>query len=175
MNFKGIAAGKHERNAGAREALGAAMRADPKLRLFWAAGYYDLTTPAYAARYTLDQAGVPAGQLTAAYFPGPHGVYEGAENLAFHADMVHAHPSTERRRWALVEIDDGDVASVSEILLSDGEEFAVTGIHHREAVGDYDEIEAGVRGGRARVGLVQKRDAVAVCGKFLPGLGKHIG
>jgi carboxypeptidase C (cathepsin A) len=90
VNFKVNAAWKHERNAGAMEALGAAMRADPKLRLFWAAGYYDLTTPAYAARYTLDQAGVPAGQLTAAYFPGPHGVYEGAENLARFSAAVRA-------------------------------------------------------------------------------------
>ncbi|PZQ60237.1 MAG: peptidase S10 [Phenylobacterium zucineum] len=90
VNFKVNAAWKHERNAGAMEALGAAMRADPKLRLFWAAGYYDLTTPAYAARYTLDQAGVPAGQLTAAYFPGPHGVYEGPENLARFSAAVRA-------------------------------------------------------------------------------------
>ncbi|MBS0332137.1 MAG: hypothetical protein JSS35_05175, partial [Proteobacteria bacterium] len=63
------------------EALGAAMRADPKMRLFWAGGYYDLTTPAYAARYTLDQVGVPAAQLDANYFPGPHGVYAGEANL----------------------------------------------------------------------------------------------
>ena len=102
-------------------------------------------------------------------------VGEGLENLALHADMVHAHPSTERRRWALVEIDDGDVAIVREILLSDGEEFPVTGIHHGEAVGDHDKIEAGVRRGRAQVSLVQERDPVAVCGEFLPGLGKHVG
>jgi carboxypeptidase C (cathepsin A) len=72
------------------EALAAAMRADPKLRLFWAAGYYDLTTPAYAARYTLDQAGVPAGQLDANYFPGPHGVYAGAANLKRFDEAVRA-------------------------------------------------------------------------------------
>ena len=90
VNFKVNAAWTHERNAGAMEALGAAMQANPKLRLFWAAGYYDLTTPAYAARYTLDQAGVPAGQLTAAYFPGPHGVYEGPENLARFTAAVRA-------------------------------------------------------------------------------------
>ncbi|RAK66348.1 S10 family serine carboxypeptidase-like protein [Phenylobacterium kunshanense] len=90
VNFTVNAAWKHERDARAMEALGAAMRADPTLRLFWAAGYYDLTTPAYAARYTLDQAGVPAGQLTAAYFPGPHGVYEGPENLARFSAAVRA-------------------------------------------------------------------------------------
>ena len=60
--------------------LAKAMRANPKLRLFWAGGYYDLTTPARAARYTLDQVGVPPAQLTAAFFAGPHGVYEGDDN-----------------------------------------------------------------------------------------------
>ena len=72
------------------EALAETMRADPKLRLFWAGGYYDLTTPAYGARYTLDQAGVPAAQLDANYFPGPHGVYAGAANLKRFDDAVRA-------------------------------------------------------------------------------------
>jgi len=62
-------------------AVADAMKANPKMRLFWAGGYYDLTTPAYAARYTIDQAGVPAAQLDANYFPGPHGVYTGEANL----------------------------------------------------------------------------------------------
>ncbi|MFN3514815.1 MAG: S10 family serine carboxypeptidase-like protein [Phenylobacterium sp.] len=90
VNFSVNAAWRHERDQQPIEALGEAMRDDPNLRLFWAAGYYDLTTPAYAARYTLDQAGVPAGQLTAAYFPGPHGVYDGEENLARFAAAVRA-------------------------------------------------------------------------------------
>jgi hypothetical protein len=51
------------------------------MRLFWAGGYFDLTTPAYAAHYTLDQVGVPGAQLDANYFPGPHGVYAGETNL----------------------------------------------------------------------------------------------
>lgn len=82
VNFAVNAAWTHERGTNAFEALGKAMQENPKLRLFWAAGYYDLTTPVYAGRYVLDQAGVPAGQLTAAYFAGPHGVYDGDENLA---------------------------------------------------------------------------------------------
>jgi hypothetical protein len=72
------------------EALAAAMRANPKLRLFWAGGYYDLTTPAYGAHYTLDQAGVPGAQLDANYFPGPHGVYGGAANLKRFDEAVRA-------------------------------------------------------------------------------------
>jgi len=82
VNFSVNAAWTHERGGNPYEALGAAMRENPKMRLFWAAGYYDLTTPAYSGRYVLDQAGVPGGQLTAAYFAGPHGVYDHPENLA---------------------------------------------------------------------------------------------
>lgn len=82
VNFAVNAAWTHERGANPYDALGQAMRHTPKMRLFWAAGYYDLTTPAYAGRYVLDQAGVPAGQLTAVYFAGPHGVYDHPENLA---------------------------------------------------------------------------------------------
>lgn len=82
VNFSVNAAWKYDRDADPFVGLGQAMKADPKLKLFWAAGYYDLTTPAYAARYTLDQDGIPPAQLTAAYFAGPHGVYAGDDNLA---------------------------------------------------------------------------------------------
>ena len=82
VNFSVNAQWNYEGRSNPYEALAAAMRSDPRLRLFWAAGYYDLTTPAYAGRYTLDQVGVPADQLTAAYFAGPHGVYDHPENLA---------------------------------------------------------------------------------------------
>lgn len=67
---------------GAMEGLAEAMTADPKLRLYWSGGYYDLTTPAYAAEYTFDQLGMPADRVAAGLFAGPHGVYEGEENLA---------------------------------------------------------------------------------------------
>lgn len=82
LNFIVNSAWDHEGNGDVNAAVGEAMKADPKLRLFWAAGLYDLTTPAYAARYTLDQDGIPADRLTAVYFDGPHGVYEGDDNLA---------------------------------------------------------------------------------------------
>jgi carboxypeptidase C (cathepsin A) len=65
-----------------------AMRSDPDLRLFWAAGYFDLTTPAYAARYALDRTGIPADRLTAAYFPGAHSVFDEEANLAELAESV---------------------------------------------------------------------------------------
>ena len=90
VNFSVNAEWNYEGRANPFTGLGAAMRGNPKLRLFWAAGYYDLTTPAYSGRYTLDQAGVPAGQLTAAYFAGPHGVYDHPENLVRFTQAVRA-------------------------------------------------------------------------------------
>ncbi|WP_203290658.1 S10 family serine carboxypeptidase-like protein [Maricaulis parjimensis] len=65
-----------------------AMDADPDLRLFWAAGYYDLSTPAYAGRHGLVQAGVPADRLTAAYFPAGHSVFVGEANRALLGEAV---------------------------------------------------------------------------------------
>jgi carboxypeptidase C (cathepsin A) len=82
LNFKVNAAWNYDDRKDANPAIAAAMMADPKLRLFWAGGVYDLTTPAYAARYTLDQVGIPSDRLTAIYFDGPHGVYDGDDNLA---------------------------------------------------------------------------------------------
>lgn len=64
------------------EGLAETMKTDPKMRLYWSGGLYDLTTPAYAAAYTFDQVGVPSDRVTGALFPGPHGVYDGEENLA---------------------------------------------------------------------------------------------
>ena len=88
VNFSVNAAWDYEDHVNAFAVLVAAMRSNPQLRLFWAAGYYDLTTPAYAGRYTLDQAGVPAERLTAIYFAGPHGVYDAPENRAAFAQAV---------------------------------------------------------------------------------------
>jgi carboxypeptidase C (cathepsin A) len=61
--------------------IGSVMREQPKMRVFWAAGYYDITTPLYAGRYTLDHAGIPADRLTLAMFPTGHSVFDGDENL----------------------------------------------------------------------------------------------
>ena len=70
--------------------LATAMENDPDLRLFWAAGIYDLSTPAYGGRYALDQAGIPADRLTAAYFPAGHSVFVGEENRALLGEAVRA-------------------------------------------------------------------------------------
>ena len=63
--------------------LAAAMKADPKLRLFVTTGYFD-----YAAgdERNILAAGVSRKRLTFLHLPGPHEVYAGPENLrAFNA------------------------------------------------------------------------------------------
>lgn len=90
LNFLVNAAWSHGDSPQAMDDLAKALHDRPQMRLFWAAGYFDLTTPAYAGRYVLDQVGVPADQLTAAYFAGPHGVYDGEDNLARFNETVRA-------------------------------------------------------------------------------------
>ncbi|HWE46140.1 MAG TPA: hypothetical protein VG407_08930 [Caulobacteraceae bacterium] len=97
VNFTVNSKWNHEDHPDAILRLAKAMKADPHLRLFWAAGYYDLTTPAYEARYTLDQDGIPADRLTAAYFAGPHGVYAGDDNLAAFDAAVRKFVTDEAR------------------------------------------------------------------------------
>lgn len=70
------------------EAIAAAMKARPAMRLFWVAGLYDLSTPAYAGRYALDRAGVPADRLTAVRLPGGHSVYKDASNRGALSEAV---------------------------------------------------------------------------------------
>ncbi len=55
--------------------LAAAMRRSPKLRLFWAGGLFDLTTPAHGVQVALARAGVPANRTTAAIVPAGHSVF----------------------------------------------------------------------------------------------------
>lgn len=63
-------------------AIASVMKAQPDLRLMWVNGMYDLTCPAYLARFALDQDGIPSERLTALLLPGPHSAYEGQDNLA---------------------------------------------------------------------------------------------
>lgn len=80
LNLDVNSAWDHEGMADVNSRIGEAMQRDPKLRLFWAAGYFDITTPAYSGRYALDQAGVPSERLTAAYFNGGHSVFTDPAN-----------------------------------------------------------------------------------------------
>ena len=90
LNLQVNSAWDHEGFTDAMPYLAQAMKRDPNLRLFWSAGYYDLTTPAYGARYTLDQAGIPADRLTAAYFASGHSVFIEERNLQELANAVRA-------------------------------------------------------------------------------------
>lgn len=76
--------------------VGAAMRKQPRLRLFWVGGYYDLTTPLGSGRYILERAGVPAGRLTALAVPTGHMPYDGDENLARFVAAVRRFVTTSK-------------------------------------------------------------------------------
>jgi carboxypeptidase C (cathepsin A) len=90
LNLDVNAAWDHQGFQPAIPYLATAMEGDPELRLFWAAGIFDLSTPAFGGRYTLDQAGIPADRLTAAYFPAGHSVFVGEENRALLGEAVRA-------------------------------------------------------------------------------------
>ena len=66
-----------EENESTAAIMARAMKADPKLRLFAVSGIYDLGSSdgaGFAAN------GVPGNRLTVDLFPGPHEVYDGADN-----------------------------------------------------------------------------------------------
>lgn len=82
LNLDVNAAWDHEGMTEVNGFIGKAMQASSKMRLFWAAGLFDMSTPAYSGRYALDQAGVPGDRLTAAYFDGGHSVFADPANHA---------------------------------------------------------------------------------------------
>lgn len=88
LNLRVNSAWDHEGMKDAMPYLAQAMKRDPDLRVFWSAGYYDLSTPAYGGRYTLDQAGIPSDRLTAAYFASGHSVFIEEGNLELLAKAV---------------------------------------------------------------------------------------
>ena len=51
------------------------MKSDPRMRMFWIQGYYDLNTPAYSVVYSYDAAGIPKDRITGMMAPGPHTVF----------------------------------------------------------------------------------------------------
>jgi carboxypeptidase C (cathepsin A) len=81
INFIANSKWKYDRGFDPVAAVGAAMKAQPGLRLMWVQGLYDLTCPADLARYTIDQDGIPANRLTALLLPGPHSAYTTAATL----------------------------------------------------------------------------------------------
>ncbi len=67
------------------------MRANPKMRMFWIQGYFDLNTPAYGALDSYARAGLTGDRVTGTMAPGPHTVFATEESRRFLA--------TELRRW----------------------------------------------------------------------------
>ena len=55
--------------------LSNALRIDPDLKVFVAAGYYDLVTPFFDAEYTLNRHEIRAGQVEYHYYHGGHMMY----------------------------------------------------------------------------------------------------
>jgi carboxypeptidase C (cathepsin A) len=79
-------------------AIGVAMKAEPGLRLMWVQGLYDLTCPAYLARYTIDQDGIPVDRLTALLLPGPHSAYTTEDALPTFIRALRKFVTPEERR-----------------------------------------------------------------------------
>lgn len=75
--------GEHEESTTA--ILARAMKINPRLRLFAVSGIFDLQGPDLE---TFVHDGVPADRLVIDRFPGPHEVYEGAQNRARFDDDV---------------------------------------------------------------------------------------
>lgn len=90
LNLDVNSAWDHEGGGNAIALLAEALDRDERLRVFWVAGYYDLTTSIYAGRYTLDQGDIPADRLTAAYFPSGHSVYVETVNLERVAEALRS-------------------------------------------------------------------------------------
>lgn len=75
--------GEHEESATA--ILARVMKINPRLRLFVVSGIFDLQGPDLE---TFVRDGVPADRLVIDRFPGPHEVYDGAQNRARFDDDV---------------------------------------------------------------------------------------
>jgi carboxypeptidase C (cathepsin A) len=64
------------------------LRANPRLRVMMAAGYYDLATPYFASEMVLSSHGMPRDRVIRRHYAAGHGVHrDPASLLAFQADM----------------------------------------------------------------------------------------
>jgi carboxypeptidase C (cathepsin A) len=88
----------YDRNFDPVAAIGTVMKTEPSLRLMWVQGLYDLTCPAYLARYTIDQDGIPANRLTALLLPGPHSAYTAQGTLPVFTTALRRFVAPAERR-----------------------------------------------------------------------------
>ncbi|WP_338447152.1 peptidase S10 [Pelagerythrobacter marensis] len=93
INFKwGWGEGTSYRTARFTPHLAKAMAQKPGMTVFTVGGLYDITTPAYAGIFALDQAGIPLDRRSTHLYPAGHSVFEDPEGLAA--------LSADIRRWA---------------------------------------------------------------------------
>ena len=69
------------------DALATAMRRNPALRLFVAAGYYDLATPPGAAEYVLAHSGIEASATSVHHYESGHMPYMGPSRTVLARDL----------------------------------------------------------------------------------------
>ena len=67
------------------------MQANPRMRMFWIQGYYDLNTPATGALFSFEQAGLTGDRVSGMMAPGPH--------TAFATDESKQVLSAALRKW----------------------------------------------------------------------------
>ncbi len=72
------------------ECLRNAMKRSPDMKLFFANGYYDLTTEIGIAYYMLDHADLPMDRVILKGYPSGHMVYLGNDNIAEFSSDVHS-------------------------------------------------------------------------------------
>lgn len=82
VNFDVNFAWNHEGGGDIHPVLAKAMQRDAGLRLLWTGGYFDLSTPAYAARVSLQRAGVPKERTEEALVVGAHSTFDEPQNRA---------------------------------------------------------------------------------------------
>ena len=70
--------------------LATAMAAKPTLRVFTGGGYFDLTTPAEAGIFALNQAGVPVDRRSSHVYPTGHSIGEDDTGSALLSADLHA-------------------------------------------------------------------------------------
>ena len=75
----------------AAPAVAEGMRANPKMRMFWIQGYFDLNTPATGALYSFEEAGLTGDRVSGMMAPGPH--------TAFATDESRQVLSAALRKW----------------------------------------------------------------------------
>lgn len=88
VNFDVNFAWNHEGGGDIHPILARAMERDKALRLLWTGGYFDLSTPAYAARVSLARAGVPEERTQEALVVGAHSTFDEPQNRAALADAL---------------------------------------------------------------------------------------